>query len=95
VNNTVRGSARVNRDDFDDVVPRHLDHELRLIREAIAMVASGRSRRIVLASLHFGGELLPRAEALAASAGVKAYGNWTLDRHLHSIVVEMAERHGE
>ena len=34
--------------------PATLDRELSLIREAIAMVASGQSPRVIVASLRFG-----------------------------------------
>ena len=34
-------------DRMTDIVPATLDHEMHLVREAIAMVASGAARRVV------------------------------------------------
>lgn len=60
-------------------VPEMLDRELNLIREAIAMVASGQSQRIVVASLHFGRELLEPARKIADGQGVRIVPLWTID----------------
>lgn len=81
-------SERPDSTDFDDIVADKIERELGLIREAIAMVATGTSRRIVVASLRFGTELLPQAQTIAAASGARATAVWTLDRHVHSIAIE-------
>jgi CheY-like chemotaxis protein len=57
-------------------VGRTLEHEIDLVREAIAMVASGGSRRVVVGGLHFGEALLEPAGALAAASGVRLVPQW-------------------
>ena len=52
------------------------------------MVKSGASQRVVVASLHFGDQLLPRARALAAMSGLQATPLWSLDKHNRSIAIE-------
>ncbi|HET8784131.1 MAG TPA: hypothetical protein VFM38_00735 [Candidatus Limnocylindrales bacterium] len=47
------------------------DRDLRLIREAIALVASGGSPRVVLAGLAFADGLLDAARSMALEAGVR------------------------
>jgi hypothetical protein len=42
----------------------------------------------VIASLQFGDQLLPRARALAAMAGLRATPLWSLDKHNRSIAIE-------
>ena len=54
-----------------DAVPATLEHEMRLINEAIALVASGRTRRTVVAGLQLGDQLLPSAQRVADEAGVR------------------------
>lgn len=46
------------------------ERELRMVREAIAMVASGASPRVVLAGMRHGDEILVAARRLALEAGV-------------------------
>jgi hypothetical protein len=53
------------------VVPATLAREMRFVREAIAMVASGGAPRVVLAGLHFDETLLDPARRLALEAGVR------------------------
>lgn len=48
-----------------------LDREMRLVREAIAMVASGGASRVVLAGINFGETLVDPARRLALEAGVR------------------------
>lgn len=91
MNSAARKATHSRAEGFDAIVPLTIEHELHMIREAVAMVASGRSQRIVLASLQFGNELLPRAQAIASSAGVRASAVWTLDKRPHSIVIETAQ----
>jgi hypothetical protein len=54
-----------------------IDRELRMIRGAIDLVASGGSPRVVLAGLHFGEKLLEDARRMAQAAGVAVVPLWT------------------
>jgi hypothetical protein len=65
-----------------------LDHEIRLVREAIAMVASGHSSRVVVASLHFGEQLVEPARQMAREAGVRIVPLWSPDDAGADIAVE-------
>ena len=47
------------------------ERELRMVREAIAMVAMGASPRVVLAGIRHGDEILAAAQRLALEAGVR------------------------
>jgi hypothetical protein len=53
-----------------ELVPATLDNELRLVREAIALVASGRSPRTVVAGLRLSDALLEPAAGIARDARV-------------------------
>ena len=88
VRETRYGTAADAADRFDETVPRTIDHELDLIRAAIAMVRNGASQRVVVASLRFGDQLLPRARALAGMSGLRAVPLWSLDENHHSIAIE-------
>jgi hypothetical protein len=68
-----------------------IDREMNLVREAIAMVATGGSPRVTVAGLHFGEELLPSARRLAAGAGVRIVPLWMLDDMGADITVERIE----
>jgi hypothetical protein len=60
-------------------VERTLEHEMSLVREAIAMVAGGTSRRVVVGGLRFGEALLVPARELATQAGVRLVPLWMPD----------------
>jgi len=47
------------------------ERELRMVREAIAMVASGMSRRVVLANISRGEQILDAARRLGLESGVR------------------------
>lgn len=47
------------------------ERELLMVREAIAMVASGASTRVVLAGIRHGNQILDSARRLALEAGVR------------------------
>jgi hypothetical protein len=47
------------------------ERELRMVREAIAMVAGGMSTRVVLAGIRHGDQILVAARRLALEAGVR------------------------
>lgn len=70
------------------LVPATLEREMRLIREAIAMVASGRAPRVVLAGIHFGETLFDPARRLALEAGVRLVPLWRADEAGADIAVE-------
>ena len=59
-----------------DLVPEILEREIRLIREAIALVASGGSPRVILSNIQFGETLLDPAQRLAADAHVRVVPLW-------------------
>jgi len=59
------------RDRIGEVVPAGFDREFQLVREAIAMVASGGSRRVVLAGIRLGDLLFEPGSRLALEAGVR------------------------
>jgi hypothetical protein len=69
-------------------VGRTLEHEMNLVREAIAMVAGGASRRVVVGGLQFGEALLTTARGLAAEAGVRLVPLWMPDDAGADIAVE-------
>lgn len=69
-------------------VGRTLEYEMNLVREAIGMVASGASPRVVIGGLRFGEELLVPARGLAAEAGVKLVPLWMPDDAGADIAVE-------
>jgi hypothetical protein len=71
-----------------EVVPATLEHEMRLIREAIAMVASGASPRVMLAGIHFGETLLDPSRRLALDAGVRVLPAWRTDEVGADLVIE-------
>ncbi len=62
-----------------DPAIRTLEHELELIRSAIAMVSSGGAPRVSLNGLRFGDELMEPARRMALEAGVRISPVWTTD----------------
>jgi hypothetical protein len=75
-------------DRMDDVVPATLDHELNLVREAIAFVAFGGAPRVVVGGLRLGEALLAPARQLALEAGVSITPLWTADEAGVDIAIE-------
>jgi hypothetical protein len=71
-----------------DAVARTVDVELALVRDAIAMVAAGGSRRVVVAGLRFGDKIIAQAEVLAEASGVKVVPLWSSDESGADIAVE-------
>jgi hypothetical protein len=67
-----------------------LDIELRLVREAVWMVASGAARRVVLAGLHCANEILGTAGEVALEPGVRLLPLWRPDERGVDIAVEVA-----
>jgi hypothetical protein len=76
------------RDESVSRVGRTLEYEMNLVREAIGMVASGASPRVVLGGIRFGQELLVPAQGLAAEAGVRLVPLWMPDDAGADIAVE-------
>jgi hypothetical protein len=64
-------------DDSGDAAIVVLERELELVRNAIAMVASGAAPRVSLGSLQFGEQLVEPARRLALEAGVRIVPLWT------------------
>lgn len=75
-------------DRTSEVVPATLEHEMRLIQEAIALVASGGAPRVVVAGLRLGDELLHSARRVALEAGVRIVPLWRADEAGLDIAVE-------
>jgi hypothetical protein len=79
-------------DQLVDRVPgeviRTLEHETRLVREAIALVASGGASRVTVANLRLSGQLLDPARRLAVDAGVRLVPLWRTDGAGVDIAIE-------
>jgi hypothetical protein len=65
-----------------------LERELGLVRDAIAMVASGATARVVLGGLRFGDQLIEPARRLAADSGALVVPLWTTDEGGVDIAIE-------
>jgi hypothetical protein len=52
-------------------VARVLDRETRIVRDAIALVASGGAQRVVIAGLRFGGDVIDPARGAALEVGLR------------------------
>ena len=65
-----------------------IEHELSLVREAIAVVGTGQFRSVTVAGLRFGTELLPRARTVAAGRGLIVRPLFHADEHGADLVVE-------
>ena len=74
-----------------ELAARTVELELRLVRDAIGLVASGRSRRVVVAGLRLGDAILGQAEDLAREAGVRVVPLWTTDEASTDMAVERVE----
>ena len=71
-----------------DAVATTLDHELRIIREAIMMVACGGSPRVVVAGLQLAGALIGPGSRLADAAGVRLVPLWWADEGGADLAIE-------
>ena len=65
-----------------------LDGEMRLIEDAVRLVASGNAPRVTLAGLRFGEALMHRATFIASEHGVRIVPEWFDDEAGADIVVE-------
>jgi hypothetical protein len=71
------------------VVPATLEREMGLVRDAIALVASGGSTRVVVANLRLGEAVLEPARRIASRAGVRIVPLWGADEAGLDIAVEV------
>lgn len=72
-----------------DPVGRTLEHELDMVRSAIALVASGGAPSVQLASLRFGEQLIELARQIALGTGVRVAEMWSTDEAGVGISVEL------
>ena len=71
-----------------DSSTRTLEHELDMVRSAIALVASGDAPSVQLASLRFGEQLIEPARQMALGTGVRVVPMWTIDEGGAGILIE-------
>jgi hypothetical protein len=69
-------------------IARQQERELRMAREAIALVASGVSPRVVIAGIRYGDEILESARRLGLSSGVRVNPLRQAQRQAADLVVE-------
>ena len=74
----------------EDALARRLDNELRLVREAILLVAAKGAPRVLVAGLSLGAQLLPPSRDLAEASGVLLVPLWTADEERLDIRIEAA-----
>jgi hypothetical protein len=72
----------------NDALARQFDGELRLVHEAILMVALKGAPRVVVAGLQLGAQILAPARVLAAASDVRLIPLWTTDEERLDIHVE-------
>ncbi|MBI3748700.1 MAG: hypothetical protein HY262_07635 [Chloroflexi bacterium] len=84
--------TRPQGDHVNDAVPAVIERELRMVREAIAMVASGYAPRVTLAGLHFGEALLEQATGWATAEGVRLTPLWRTDEAGVDLAIEAERR---
>lgn len=68
---------------------------MRLVRDAIGLVAAGGSPRVVVAGLRLADSLLPSVEGMATEAGVRLVPLWGPEEHLTDVAVEAIEAASE
>ena len=79
------------REPFDaNLTSSTLEHELRLVFEAIDAVASDRFPSVTVAGLRFGDEILAEARARAASRGLRVRPLFHAGEHGSDLIVERA-----
>jgi hypothetical protein len=78
----------LHHDRIAEAVPVTVEHEATLIRDAIALVASGGAPRVVVAGLRLGDALLPTARRMALEAGVRIVPLWRADEAGLDVAVE-------
>ena len=75
-----------------DPTRRAFDHELNVVRSAIAMVGSGCASRILLAGLGCGERLVKPARRIALEAGVRIVPERSTDGTRVRITIESIQR---
>jgi len=78
-------------DDTRTIVPALLDRDIRLIKDAIAMVAGGHAPRVTVAGSRFAEDLLEAAQAWATQAGVRITPLWRTDESGLDLTIEARE----
>jgi hypothetical protein len=81
-----------HHDDLEEAVGETLERELRIVQEAIALVESGQTPRVVLASLALSDQLLEPAMALADGHDVHVTPIWHADENGLDLAIERVER---
>lgn len=71
-----------------DQVRVGLDHEIRLVMEAILLVSSGGSPRVTVAGLRYPEQVLEVSRELAAVRRVRLIARWTDDERGADLAVE-------
>jgi hypothetical protein len=77
-----------------DQVKAGLDHEARLVMEAILLVSSGGSPRVTVAGLHYSEQVLESSRELAIARGVRVVPLWTDDERGADLAVEQLDSRG-
>lgn len=77
-------------DGVQDPAVRTVEHELDIVRSAIALVASGGAPRVVLTSLRFGDQLIEPAREMVRGTRVRIVPIWTTEDSGAGISVEWA-----
>ncbi len=74
-----------------EAVAAVLEREMRLVRDAIEMVASGAAPRVTIAGIRFGDSLIELASGWPIAAGVRLTPLWRTDEAGVDLTVEPAE----
>ncbi len=75
----------------DAATRQALSQELDIVRGAIELVGSGAARRVLIASLRFGDELVGPARRIAAGRGATVQPSWSADERVTGIAVVRAD----
>jgi hypothetical protein len=75
----------------EEALTRQLDGELRLVHEAILLVAAHGATSVLVAGLRLGVQVLGPARRMAEASGVRLVPLWTADEEHLDIRVEVAE----
>jgi hypothetical protein len=74
----------------DEALARQLDGELRLVDEAILLVAAHGAPRVLVAGLCLGAQVLGPSRRLADASGVRLMPVWAADGERVDICIEAA-----
>jgi hypothetical protein len=88
----IAGPARPALD--TDRIRAGLDHEARLVMEAILLVSSGGSPRVTVAGLHYGEQVLEASRPTADARRVRLVPLWSDDERGTDLVVEAIDAGG-